>query len=46
MAHFKAAGWRIRAIAALGQHAGDTRATTLRQFPQAGPHLGAPLGVR
>ena len=36
LAHFKAAGWRIRAIAVLGQNAGDVRSTALRQFPQAG----------
>jgi len=36
LAAFKAAGWRVRAIAALGQNAGGLRSPLLRQFPQAG----------
>ena len=32
---FKAAGWAIRAIAVLGQNAGELRGTNLRQFPLA-----------
>lgn len=35
IAHFEAAGLRIRAIAALGQNAGGLRGPKLRQFPQA-----------
>ncbi len=34
--HFEAAGWRIRAIAVLGQNAGGVRARHLLQFPLAG----------
>jgi hypothetical protein len=33
---FKAAGWRIRAVAVLGQNAGGVRSPALRQFPMAG----------
>lgn len=32
---FKAAGWRIKAVAVLGQNAGGVRASNLRQYPQA-----------
>jgi len=32
---FKAAGWRIKAVAVLGQNAGGVRAGNLRQYPQA-----------
>lgn len=35
LAAFKAAGWRIRAIAVLGQNGGEVRSPHLRQFPQA-----------
>jgi hypothetical protein len=35
LARFKAEGWRIRAIAVLGQNAGGVRGPTLRQFPLA-----------
>ncbi len=35
IAHFKAAGHRIRAVAVLGQNAGGLRGGHLRQFPQA-----------
>jgi hypothetical protein len=35
LAAFKAAGWRIRAIAVLGQNGGGVRSPNLRQFPQA-----------
>jgi hypothetical protein len=35
IAGFRAAGWRIRAIAVLGQNAGGVRSPNLRQFPQA-----------
>ena len=35
VAAFKAAGWRIRAVAVLGQNAGGVRGANLRQFPQA-----------
>lgn len=35
LAAFKAAGWRLRAIAVLGQNRGDVRAPNLLQFPQA-----------
>jgi hypothetical protein len=35
LATFKAAGWRIRSIAVLGQNAGGVRSPNLRQFPQA-----------
>lgn len=32
---FKAAGWKITAVAVLGQNGGGVRATNLRQYPQA-----------
>ncbi len=32
---FKAAGWRIKGVAVLGQNGGGVRATNLRQYPQA-----------
>jgi hypothetical protein len=32
---FKAAGWRISAIAVLGQNSGGVRSPDLRQYPQA-----------
>jgi hypothetical protein len=35
LANFKAAGWRIRSIAVLGQNGGGIRSPNLRQFPQA-----------
>lgn len=35
LAAFKAAGWRVRAIAVLGQNGGGIRAMSLRQFPLA-----------
>ena len=35
LAQFQAAGWRIKAIAVLGQNAGGVRSPVLRQFPQA-----------
>lgn len=35
IAAFKAQGWRIRAIAVLGQNAGGLKAGNLRQFPLA-----------
>ena len=35
LAAFKAAGWRIRAIAVLGQNGGGVRSPNLLQFPQA-----------
>ncbi len=35
LAAFKAAGWRIRAIAVLGQNGGGVRSPNLQQFPQA-----------
>jgi hypothetical protein len=35
LAAFKAAGWRIRSIAVLGQNAGEVRSPSLRQFPLA-----------
>jgi hypothetical protein len=35
LAAFKAAGWRVRAIAVLGQNGGGVRAPNLMQFPQA-----------
>jgi hypothetical protein len=31
----KAAGWRIKAVAVLGQNGGGVRAANLRQYPQA-----------
>lgn len=36
VARFEQEGWRVRAIAVLGQNAGGLKAVTLRQFPQAG----------
>lgn len=46
--HFKAQGWRLRAMAVLGQNAGGLRAAVLRQFPQAGtsPINGTAAAVR
>lgn len=35
VAEFRAAGWRIKAVAVLGQDGGGVRATNLRQYPQA-----------
>jgi hypothetical protein len=35
LAAFKGAGWRIRAIAVLGQNGGGVRSPNLMQFPQA-----------
>lgn len=35
LARFRAGGWRVRAIAVLGQNGGDVRSPNLRQFPQA-----------
>ena len=35
IARFKAAGWRVRAVAVLGQNAGGVRGPNLRQFPLA-----------
>ncbi len=35
LAGFKAAGWRIRSVAVLGQNAGEVRSANLRQFTQA-----------
>jgi hypothetical protein len=35
LAAFKAAGWRLRAIAVLGQNGGGVRSPNLLQFPQA-----------
>ena len=35
LAAFKAAGWRIRAIAVLGQNGGGVRSPNLMQFAQA-----------
>ncbi len=40
--HFQALGWRIRAIAVLGQNTGDIRSPQLAQFPQSGT---APINV-
>lgn len=42
IAHFKAAGWRVKAIAVLGQNGGGVRSPALRQFPQA---MTAPINV-
>jgi predicted GNAT family acetyltransferase len=39
---FRAAGWRIKAVAVLGQDSGGVRATNLRQYPQA---PSAPINV-
>jgi hypothetical protein len=33
--HFEARGWRLRAIAVLGQNAGGVRSPTLMQYPNA-----------
>jgi hypothetical protein len=35
LAVFEAAGWRVRAVAVLGQNGGGVRSPNLRQFPQA-----------
>jgi len=35
LAHFAAAGWRLRAIAVLGQNSGGLRGANVRQFAQA-----------
>jgi hypothetical protein len=35
VAWFKAAGWRVRGIAVLGQNSGGVRSPQMRQFPQA-----------
>jgi hypothetical protein len=35
LAAFKAAGWRVRSIAVLGQNGGGVRSPNLLQFPQA-----------
>jgi hypothetical protein len=35
LARFKAAGWKIRAIAVLGQNDGGVRSSVMRQFPLA-----------
>jgi hypothetical protein len=35
VASFKALGWRIKAVAVLGQNGGGVRAANLRQYPQA-----------
>ena len=32
---FRAVGWRIKAVAVLGQNGGGVRASNLRQYPQA-----------
>lgn len=42
VACFKAAGWRVRSIAVLGQNGGGLRSPNLRQFPQA---TTAPINV-
>jgi hypothetical protein len=42
LALFQAAGWRVRAIAVLGQNGGGVRSPLLRQFPQA---TTAPINV-
>lgn len=42
VASFKAAGWRIRSIAVLGQNGGGVRSPNLRQFPLAST---APINV-
>lgn len=42
VARFKAAGWRIRSIAVLGQNGGGIRSPNLRQFPLAST---APINV-
>ena len=35
VAGFRALGWRIKAVAVLGQNGGGVRATNLRQYPHA-----------
>ncbi len=35
LARFKTEGWRVRAIAVVGQNGGGVRSPNLRQFPQA-----------
>jgi hypothetical protein len=35
VAGIKALGWRIKAVAVLGQNSGGVRASNLRQYPQA-----------
>jgi hypothetical protein len=35
VANVKAIGWRIKAVAVLGQNSGGVRASNLRQYPQA-----------
>jgi hypothetical protein len=35
LARFKAAGWKLRAIAVLGQNGGGVRSSVMRQFPLA-----------
>jgi hypothetical protein len=35
VAGIKAAGWRVKAVAVLGQNGGGVRASNLRQYPQA-----------
>ena len=42
LAHFEAAGWRLRSIAVLGQNGGGLRSPRLRQFPLA---TTAPINV-
>jgi hypothetical protein len=42
LATFLAAGWRISAVAVLGQNGGGVRGQNLRQFPQAST---APVNV-
>jgi hypothetical protein len=39
---FKAAGWRVRAVAVLGQNSGGIKSPHMRQFPQA---TTAPINV-
>ena len=36
LAHFQQQGWRLRAVAVLGQNGGGLRSAALQQFPQAG----------
>ena len=42
LARFKAAGWKLRAIAVLGQNGGGVRSSVMRQFPLAST---APINV-
>lgn len=42
LARFKAAGWKVRAIAVLGQNGGGVRSAVMRQFPQSST---APINV-